>query len=261
MSGPNVDCEASESFPINTLDHPVLGEQEVPETEYIRPRHFFPVKLIILLLFLPAARLWLTVRRMAVRKFTPSSPVAKVKATLQASGRSTKEERRRVSFDETTNQEYKSPEWTGLDYSELWFNQIELALIKQRRRGAIQKVVSQEISEISEPHSYKKVLVRVYDNCCNDDGAKILSPEDAFSLRMWVQRSSSRLGLELVSLPEIYFDKRRRREELGRLVFELQKFHKSGSMEARTQLLRLASESLTESAQRFAHYTAEALTI
>jgi hypothetical protein len=201
---------------------------------------------------------------MAVRKFMPSSPVAKVKATLPAdSFRNTKREvQRRVSFDETSNREYyKSPEWKDVDSSEIWFNRTELALIKQRRRGAIQKVVSQEISKKNEPNSYKKVLVRVYDHSCNDDEAKSLSPEDAFLLRMWMQRSSARLGLELVSLPEIYFDKRRRREELVRLVFELQEVHKSGSMEARTQLLRLASESLTQSAQRFSQYTAEALTL
>eukprot|EP00977_Amphora_coffeiformis_P014350 scaffold3973_cov161-Amphora_coffeaeformis.AAC.19 len=124
-----------------------------------------------------------------------------------------------------------------------------LALAKGRRN-----------SKSASDESYKKVLLNVYDECCDalsDESS--LSTLGQFSLRIFIGRSNSRIGLEKTSVGEIDFDKRCRRFDLVDIVLDAQATYKTGKPQAKAELVRMASESVSRPARLFARHIAAAL--
>ena len=164
---------------------------------------------------------------------------------------------RSVKFDETRNQVIPNKQWNKRDCMRRWYSKREITLMKEY---SLALAKGRRNSKSASDASYKKVLLNVYDECCDaesDDSA--LSTLGAFSLRVFIGRSNSRIGLEKTSVGEIDYDKRCRRFDLLDVVMDAQVTYKAGKPQAKAELIRMASESVTRPARLFARHVAAAL--
>jgi hypothetical protein len=122
--------------------------------------------------------------------------------------------------------------------------------------ASLVKQVAKVERQVKEDRSYRSVILRVYDHCCE---ASHVSAADDKLLKMWIERSKTRSGLERSSIPEINFDKRHRRNELMKTVLEVQRFHKAGSAQSGEELLRRTSVVASRASRLFAWQLANAL--
>ena len=164
---------------------------------------------------------------------------------------------RSVTFDETRNQIFPNRQWNKRDCVRRWYSKRDVALIKEY---SLALAKGRRSSKSASDQSYKKVLLNVYDECCHAvSDASDLSTLGEFSLRVFMARSNSRIGLEKTSVAEIDYDKRCRRMDLVDVVMEAQNTYKTGKPQAKAELIRMASESITRPARLFAHHIAAAL--
>ena len=168
---------------------------------------------------------------------------------------------RRVSFDESRNVEHRNAVWSFDDCQLTWYNKFDYQQMKESSYSQAKQIWRRE-RRIADENSYMNAILRVYDVCCQaqqETQACILSESDEALLTMLIGMANTRTGLEKMCIREISHDKRRRRAELSDLVLRVQAAHKAGSGHARTELVRLASESVTRASRLFARHMARAL--
>lgn len=187
-------------------------------------------------------------------KLSPSSPVTKSKVTIDKSI-VPKVHRRRVSFDEKKNKAYDNERWTAEECQQLWYSRLDFKNMKFICASLVTQVAKIE-QRVKDEQSYRSVILRVYDHCCE---ASHISAADDKLLKMWIERSKTRSGLERLSIPEINHDRRHRRQVLMKTVLEVQNCHKAGSAHSRAELLRRASVSASRASRLFAWQLANAL--
>lgn len=115
-------------------------------------------------------------------------------------------------------------------------------------------------SRAASDAAYKRILLSVYDECCaapSEDAA--LSTLGAYSLRVFVGKSHSRVGLEKTSVGEIDHDKKCRRGDLVEAVLDAQETFRAGKPAVRAELIRVASERVSLPGRLFARHIATAL--
>mmetsp|Transcript_18193 Transcript_18193/g.34527 ORF Transcript_18193/g.34527 Transcript_18193/m.34527 type:complete len:232 (-) Transcript_18193:3-698(-) len=198
----------------------------------------------------------LRIRRRATTGVFPS-PTCTIKASPSTGSVETVLKNRSVKFNETLNQVFPNKQWNKRDCLRRWYSKREITLMKEY---SLALAKGRRNSKSASDESYKKVLLNVYDECCDalsDESS--LSTLGQFSLRIFIGRSNSRIGLEKTSVGEIDFDKRCRRFDLVDIVLDAQATYKTGKPQAKAELIRMASESVSRPARLFARHIAAAL--
>lgn len=170
------------------------------------------------------------------------SPTAKNGPTNNAAGTI----KRRVRIDESRNKVYDNTEWTKKDCKRLWYP-----------KGAIREMKAQVHAETkNKTKVFQKVLQAVYDECCQaDSDTAVLSDFGEYSLHLCVAQNLDRHRPSR----KMDHDKRRRKKELQTAVRMQYDQTGGGSVQARAELIRLASEPLTRPGRLLARFTAVAL--
>lgn len=166
-----------------------------------------------------------------------------------------------VSFDESRNFEHRNAVWSFDDCKLTWYNKCDYQQMKESSYSQAKQIWRRE-RRITDENSYMNAILRVYDVCSQaqqETEACILSERDEALLSMLIGMANTRTGLEKMCIRKIAHDKRRRRTELSDLVLRVQAAHKAGSAHARSELVRLASESVTRASRLFARHMAQAL--
>ena len=167
---------------------------------------------------------------------------------------------RRVSFNEAQNVEYENQQWCHEDCKFSWYSTQELNTLKDKCYSLAKLIHRAEKEHEGMEASYKNVLLRIYDACCEagSENASALSHRDQLLLKNIIAKSNSRMGLERVCIREIAHDRRFRRGELLDAVVGIQSC-RAGSVRSRTELTRLSSECVSRASRIFARCMAVAL--
>lgn len=187
----------------------------------------------------------------------PGGDLEKIKtATTAETATSTNSRNRFVSFNTALNVVHQA-KWSKKSTKSRWYNKKE---IKQFKDDFFSTCRERRESKSHAEVAYQKVMLVVYDECCvakSDDTA--LSTLGEYSLRTFISKSSNRWGMERNAVREIEYDKRHRRVDLLEAVFKAHTAYHAGSPEARTALVRRASEHVSRPARLFARHIADAL--
>ena len=186
-----------------------------------------------------------------------SGPVAKALAKDVLPIKSNKH----VAFDESRNVEYENKQWSAEEGRQSWYSALDYQAIKTTAHAQAKQVWVRE-KRLNLENSYKNVILRAYDCCCDveqETDGSVLSADDQAMFAEIMGKSNSRTGLEKICIREIAHDKRYRRGQIVEAVLALQASSKAGSRRARTELIRLASESISRASRLFARHMAVAL--
>jgi hypothetical protein len=122
---------------------------------------------------------------------------------------------------------------------ELWYGPTDYKNFKTSAANLAKEIIHSE-SGNKAPHSYHRVLLRTYKKCCqchaeqnNDDDENsetrnnvgvggVLTEQEFKHLKRWMDVSTSRLGVEKLSLRHLARDRVHKRNEMMQLVFEIQ---------------------------------------
>ena len=203
-----------------------------------------------------------TTATMAVTKLIPS-PIAKKRVLNdEVVSKMKKALRPRVTFNESRNVAFDNTQWCEEDCKQTWYSMGELQDIKTEAYNLAKLIHKKEKETENLEDTYKNVLLRVYDACCDVAGGEkvVLSNKDKLLLMKILAKSSTRTGLERICIREIAHDRHVRRGEVVDAILGIQE-HSSKAASERTcaELSRLSSESVSRASRLFARYMAVAL--
>jgi hypothetical protein len=164
-----------------------------------------------------------------------------------------------VRFHEASNVEHANENACQEDYEDSWYSQADY-----RRFKATSMYMAREIAKLENrnraPFSYHRVLLRTYEACCSvheETNASVLTSFERKHLERWTEVATSRLGLERWTVRSIQSDKLLRRNEIYRIVMELQNIV-TQNPEPKADFLRQSSERISRPSRVFARTLAEA---
>ena len=107
---------------------------------------------------------------------------------------------RRVSFDESQNVVHENTAWTREDSLTHWYTRFDFQQMKEGSR-MIAKQLSRRESRNPSEESYNKIMMRIYDACCNSKTeALVLSQQDQEDFYRIIRHSNNRFGQSGVHL-------------------------------------------------------------
>ena len=166
-----------------------------------------------------------------------------------------------VSFDEKQNEAYENHTWCREESHLSWYSAEELHTIKEKCHTLARQIYKSEKNFVEMQTSYRNVLIRVYDACCqtpSEQKEPTITQQDTMLLQKIITKSNTRTGLERVCIRQIAHDRRFRRGQVVDAVLGIQAC-KSGSERAKTELTRMSSECVSRASRRFARFMALAL--
>lgn len=206
---------------------------------------------------------------MAITKLV-LSPVAKTKGSVvdivktaepsSSASASASSIPRRVAFDENQNVQHENLQWNRSECRSHWYSKLDYQHMKESSRSVAKQLAKREARSADNAESYNKILLHIYDLCCNAKTEDMmLSEEDQALFHKAIGLSQSRFGIEKCCVREIAYDKRFRRTAMLEVVAKVQAHYKEGASTSRAELLRRSSESLSRASRLFALLSATAL--
>eukprot|EP00977_Amphora_coffeiformis_P026347 scaffold25842_cov198-Amphora_coffeaeformis.AAC.2 len=159
-----------------------------------------------------------------------------------------------VAFDETANQSYDNTQWSAEKCKRHWYTKFDYQQIKEHANSLAKQIHRQE-RRGSDPESYSKVLVRVYEACAEDT---VLSENDQALLVQLMGKAQNLAGLEKTCLAQ---EKRFRRQQLLATVHTIQKVHHHNKQarSSHRHHTRRVSQAISRPSCLFAQHMAQAL--
>jgi hypothetical protein len=172
----------------------------------------------------------------------------------------------RVRFQEEQNVYFANPHrLTVKDVSTRWYSVEELRTFRTKRSRRVHEMLKFDQNHRSTVN-FQTVLVKACEWCCqsNDDGDRIHIPAEFFGcLAKLLDMCQSRLGLEVVGVPQIALRQQKMRREMYRSIQMIQAqtswnhpVEHNEPTATQESLIRRACESYTRPAARYAQLVA-----
>jgi hypothetical protein len=181
-----------------------------------------------------------------------------------------KKEKNNVCFDESRNISYSNTQMCREECKRLWCSAQEFLCFREATTGIAKQVARFEEKNTSE-HSYRRVMERTYESCCQgmiepstNDGISVtvLTPGGEQALEQWLDCATTRLGLEKRAVRFIANDRYARRKKITKTVLRIQDACDASSYtqpERKAELLRLSSQAISRPSRLFAEVMARSL--
>ena len=190
-----------------------------------------------------------------------------VTSTISVDGKTeirlvTRNERKRVHFDISSNKEHENNTICKEDARQLWYKPAEYKLFRQSTMAAI-KALAQTEAKNKAPFSYERVLERTYELCkkvkneSRDSYSTLSTVRERRHLERWAQVAPHRIGLDKWALRSMAKDKSRRRIEIVDVVIDMQECKPEPSS-SRDEAIRRACLEVSRPSRMFAAAMAQA---
>lgn len=170
-----------------------------------------------------------------------------------------------VRFNENGNERYNNTQLCKEDCKASWYTAHEYSHWKSSTKFLAGEIARNE-KRLKSVNCYKRVLERTYEASSGSSSCSILTTqENEKQLEQWMRVTTCRLGLERLAIRSIAIDRYQRRADIVDTVLELQEEMNRNSSNITTQssaeaeILRQASEEISQTSRLFARHLAVAL--